>query len=83
MIRWWNAGRYERECAAFDAEHPLSRQVWNRLQQFRAEDWLWLATQPIGIKLPEPDQTDEWFRIRYMANMEVSYTGYNGVFHIP
>lgn len=25
MSRWWNVGRYERECAAFDAAHPLAR----------------------------------------------------------
>lgn len=83
MIRWWNAGRYKAECAAFDAAHPLSRQVWEALQRSHEDHWFWLATQPIGIKLPEPDATDEWFRIRYTANLDIRYTGYNAVFDIP
>ena len=82
-VRWWNLGRFDEECTAFDVEHPLSRQVWTRLQQFRQDDMLWLATQPFGVKLPEPDATDEWSRIPYTAHIEYSYTGHNGVFNIP
>lgn len=32
--RWYNEGRYEQECAAFDADHPvLAREVWESLQR--------------------------------------------------
>lgn len=35
MIRWWNQGRYERECAEFDVLHPLARETWESLQRIR------------------------------------------------
>lgn len=66
VIRWWNAGRYERECAAFDAEHPLSREVWESLQRSEREAFAHPSRLPL-IPLVEPrdslrmrDQSDPW-----------------------
>lgn len=47
MTRWWNEGRYERECAEFDAAQPLARAVWESLQRHRREDALRAACDPI------------------------------------
>lgn len=86
MIRWWNEGRYERECAAFDVEHPLSREVWESLQRHQREEFhrFLLEYQPahfFTIERPK-DETEEWFRIRYQSYIDVRYTGLNGVFDI-
>ena len=80
MIRWWNAGRYERECAEFDARHPLSREVWEAIQEYRFERWLDTSLAPVvGF---ERDETEEWFRARYSAYVEYTCAGHNGVFSV-
>jgi hypothetical protein len=82
MIRWWNAGRYERECAEFDAAHPLSRQVWESLQ--RSERWWWFAdffVYPRDSLLgrePAPDPWEE-FANRVYLEMWAKWSAYNPV----
>lgn len=48
--RWWNAGRYEAECAAFDAVAPLSREIWEALRRFERERWHDLACAPYIVE---------------------------------
>ena len=70
--RWWNAGRYEVECAAFDDEHPLSREVWESLQRHEREQWLHVLRQPMEfiveprdslfLREPQPDPWEEFAR---------------------
>lgn len=67
MIRWWNAGRYEAECAAFDAEHPLSREVWDSLQRSEREAFAeWCCVLPVMpkdsllLREPPPDPWQEF-----------------------
>lgn len=58
--RWWNAGRYEAECAEFDAAAPLSRQVW---ESIRRSGWRsWFADFAIVPKdsLLLREQSDPW-----------------------
>lgn len=47
--RWWNEGRYEQECAAFDAAAPLSRETWESLQRDRREQFRRMACEPADI----------------------------------
>lgn len=46
MTRWWNVGRYERECAEFDAAQPEARRVWESLQRHRRAELIELALMP-------------------------------------
>lgn len=84
--RWWNAGRYEAECAAFDAEHPLSRQVWESLQ--RSERWSWFGDfvivpkDSLLLREPQPDPWEEFanrlyrdLMIRWLAANPVVFLG--------
>lgn len=69
--RWWNAGRFERECAEFDAAQPLSRQVWESLQ--RSEMLSWFADfvvhpkDSLLLREPAPDLWEGFANRAYLA----------------
>lgn len=67
----------ERECAAFDTEHPLAREVWESLQQHRREEWLSLAPLPFIVepadsllRRVEPDPWQEFADRVYRRELE-------------
>jgi hypothetical protein len=60
--RWWNDGRYEQECAAFDVAHPQSSETWDSLQRSRRESSMALALQPL-----HPD----FINVRTEAGLEI------------
>lgn len=73
--RWWNAGRYEQECAAFDASQPLSREVWESLQKMHREEFERMCMEPILHPDPFPLHVADAFDIvpRYAFGVKCPY----------
>jgi hypothetical protein len=82
--RWWNTGRYERECVEFDAEHPLSREVWESLQRMRWRSWFadFVVTPKDSLLLrePAPDPWQEFADRVYREHMNRWYASNPVVF---
>lgn len=83
MSRWWNEGRYERECAEFDARHPLSRQLWDSLRAIHRERIIRESMQPLEPFTPPLSDADETEGFYCRARFWYTFGGgYNGVFPI-
>lgn len=75
--RWWNAGRYEHECAEFDAAQPLSRQVWESLERHRRgelSDYYVIARDSLLAREPPPDPWEEFAQRVYLSPWPCHYT---------
>lgn len=82
--RWWNAGRYEAECAAFDVAAPLSREVWESLQRSRDRSWyadfIVHPSDTLLLREPLPDLWQEFADRVYRRELERWHTANPMVF---
>lgn len=68
MSRWYNDGRYARECDEFDAAQPMSRRIWESLQRRSGELARYIVRPADSLLLRSQDDPWENFARRVFVD---------------